>query len=180
MTLNDEYLLEGQICFRFVNVFWWPDLVRLDTTLGDTVVGASLVAKFQRSRILMKRFRWNIQLFHFCLSPCYWGQLLWSDLDEWRSEGASRRQREGEAEMDGETALHPRHLNKMSTVLLASRSLRLFVHVASLFKAPANDAAAVLHSSAFLHKIFISEWLRFKLRFFICWVDGEQSFLYCE
>lgn len=65
--------------------------------------------------------------------------------------------REAEAERDGETTLHSCHLNKMSTVLLASRSLSFFDHVALLFKVPANDAAAVLHSSARLYEIFIAE-----------------------
>lgn len=57
----------------------------LDITHGCTVVRASLVAKFQWSRILIKWFTIKNSApppppFLICLSPFYWGQRLWSDL----------------------------------------------------------------------------------------------------
>lgn len=112
----------------------------LDMTHRDTVVRASLVAKFQRSRILMKRFRWKIQFFFFFpftsfLHPSTedsFFDLIWTKGRTGACWRESEKGRRGEAEKDGGdgvTALHPCHLNKLSSVLLANSSQSPFAIV---------------------------------------------------
>lgn len=119
-------------------------------THRDTVVKASLAVKFQWSRILTKRF-FSMKNSDFfppppppltpCLSPCDWGQLLWSDLDE-RENGSTLKgiwgRQTGKGGEDGAAALHPCHLNTLSSVLIAKSARSLFL----LSEMSANDGAA--------------------------------------
>ena len=90
------------------SISWWPEP-------GDAVVRAALVAKFQSSRILIKWFGWKIQLLSFPPLPRT-ASLIWFGRAGEKGENDEGNQRKADGR-DWETALHPRHLNKQSSVL---------------------------------------------------------------